>query len=250
MSINVVGTDYTDLFTTNEWFDSKDALIGWVRRVANENRVVVVIKRLDGGAGKRKARVYIGCELGGTFREWKGKKNRFKPSVDEDSDVKSNVDSGSRKRGCPFLLKGEEININGPWALEVKNAVHDHLLPEYFEGHAYVQRLSKEQEDFVVRLSLNNVRLKNILQELKEKFSDSPASIKTLYNARQRCKIADRAGRSQMQYLLGKLEEYGYYSDHRRCEATREVKDLFFAHPTSIELLKAFPQVILMDCTY
>ena len=49
---------------------------------------------------------------------------------------------------------------------------------------------------------------------------------------------------------MGKLEEYKYYYMHRRCEATAEVQDLFFAHPTSIELLRAFPQVLLMDCTY
>ena len=193
-----MGIDYTDIFTTNEWFDSKDELLNWVRRVANENRMVVVVRRSDGGGGKRRARVYIGCENGGVYRDWKGKQNRFKWSEQSGENVVSDRDSKTRKSGCPFSLKGEEIQMGGPWALYVQTAVHNHLLPEYFEGHAYVQRFTAEEDDFVVRLMAQNVRPKDVMRQLKEKFSDNASSIKTLYNARHRHRLSDRAGRSQM----------------------------------------------------
>ncbi|KAL7208658.1 hypothetical protein ACSBR1_030404 [Camellia fascicularis] len=41
-----------------------------------------------------------------------------------------------------------------------------------------------------------------------------------------------------------------YIEWHRSCADTETVTDLFFAHPTSLKLLRAFPKVLLMDCTY
>ncbi|KAH9685250.1 Endonuclease [Citrus sinensis] len=57
-------------------------------------------------------------------------------------------------------------------------------------------------------------------------------------------------GRSQMQLLLSKLSEHKYIEWHRSFDNTNIVKDLFWAHPVSIDLLHAFPCVLLMDCTY
>ncbi|KAH6810732.1 hypothetical protein C2S51_024494 [Perilla frutescens var. frutescens] len=50
--------------------------------------------------------------------------------------------------------------------------------------------------------------------------------------------------------MLGKLEEHGYYQYTRWCPQTDTVKDMFYAHPTSVKLLRAFPEVLLMDCMY
>ena len=52
-----------------------------------------------------------------------------------------------------------------------------------------------------------------------------------------------------MQYLLGKLVEARYIEWHRNCDNTDVVQDLFWAHPGSIDLLRAFPRVLIMDCT-
>ncbi|KAH6822324.1 hypothetical protein C2S53_012606 [Perilla frutescens var. hirtella] len=94
--------------------------------------------------------------------------------------------------------------------LEVACGIHNHLQAQYLEGHAYAGRLTSDEEKLV----------------------------------------AEHAGRSQMQYLLGKLEEHGYYQYTRWCPQTDTVKDMFYAHPTSVKLLRAFPEVLLMDCTY
>ncbi|KAH6757618.1 hypothetical protein C2S51_038766 [Perilla frutescens var. frutescens] len=53
-----------------------------------------------------------------------------------------------------------------------------------------------------------------------------------------------------MQYLFGKLEEHGYYQYTRRCPQTDTMKDIFYEHPTTVKLLRAFPEVLLMDCMY
>ena len=128
--------------------------------------------------------------------------------------------------------------------------MHNHPCAQYLEGHSFVGRLTKEEHDFVEDLTKSNSRPRDILDVLKERFPDNKSSMRTIYNARQKNRIIDHAGRSQMQYLMGKLREHSYFYHHRRCEETDNVKDLFYAHPSSIELLRAFPRVLLMDCTY
>ena len=51
-----------------------------------------------------------------------------------------------------------------------------------------------------------------------------------------------------MQQLLTKLSEHNYIEWHRTSGDT--VTDLFWTHPVNIEILCAFPHVLIMDCTY
>lgn len=53
-----------------------------------------------------------------------------------------------------------------------------------------------------------------------------------------------------MQLLLGQLAEHGYSECHRQIDDTETVTDLFWTHPVSLELLRVFPHVLIMDCTY
>ncbi|KAG5553673.1 hypothetical protein RHGRI_011536 [Rhododendron griersonianum] len=52
-----------------------------------------------------------------------------------------------------------------------------------------------------------------------------------------------------MQFLLDKLQDKRYIEFHRKDDIDY-VKDLFWSHLTSGDMLCAFPQVLLMDCTY
>ncbi|KAH6815764.1 hypothetical protein C2S51_020584 [Perilla frutescens var. frutescens] len=134
--------------------------------------------------------------------------------------------------------------------LEVVCGVHNHPQAQYLEGHAYAGRLTSDEEKLVASLSSSHTRPKQILAALQRSFLSNKSTIKTIYNVRSRNKYLGHAGRSQMQYLLGKLEEHGYYQYTRQCPQTDTVKDMFYAHPTSVKLLRAFPEVLLMDCTY
>ncbi|KAL9409227.1 hypothetical protein AB3S75_047588 [Citrus x aurantiifolia] len=53
-----------------------------------------------------------------------------------------------------------------------------------------------------------------------------------------------------MQLLMSKLTEHNYIEWYRSDADTDSVKDLFWAHPFAIDLLRAFPHVLIMDCTY
>ncbi|XP_052289406.1 uncharacterized protein LOC127899726 [Citrus sinensis] len=74
--------------------------------------------------------------------------------------------------------------------------------------------------------------------------------MRSIYNARHRYKVKELAGRSKMQLLMSKLTEHNYIEWYRSNADTDSVKDLFWAHPFAIDLLRAFPHVLIMDCTY
>ncbi|KAL8497979.1 hypothetical protein ACS0TY_021359 [Phlomoides rotata] len=138
----------------------------------------------------------------------------------------------------------------GDWALEVICGVHNHPLAQYLEGHSYDGRLTKEEEEYVIDMSTTNIAPKIIMKQLKTKFKENSSIMKNIYNARTKHRVVERAGRSQIQYLMGKLKDHKYFYLHRCCEKTDTIRDLFFAHPKSIDLVRAFPKVLLMDCTY
>ncbi|CAL9000490.1 unnamed protein product [Prunus brigantina] len=51
-----------------------------------------------------------------------------------------------------------------------------------------------------------------------------------------------------MQQLLTKLSKHNYIEWHRTSGDI--VTDLFWTHLINIEILRAFPHVLIMDCTY
>ncbi|XP_028106138.1 uncharacterized protein LOC114305252 [Camellia sinensis] len=74
--------------------------------------------------------------------------------------------------------------------------------------------------------------------------------MKTIYNVHHRNNVIEKVGRSQMQQLLGELEKYNYTERHRCDNNTMTITNLFWARPVSSDLLRSFPKVLIMDCTY
>ncbi|KAH7518290.1 hypothetical protein FEM48_Zijuj09G0155800 [Ziziphus jujuba var. spinosa] len=96
----------------------------------------------------------------------------------------------------------------------------------------------------------SQVKPKEILITLKRRDENNVSTMKTIYNARHRGKLIEKAGKSQMQQLLSKLCKLDYVEWHRSNEEIGSVTDVFWAHPLGITLLQVFPRVLIMDCTY
>ncbi|KAL6514335.1 hypothetical protein OROHE_019077 [Orobanche hederae] len=126
--------------------------------------------------------------------------------------------------------------------LEVECGVHNHPTTQHVIG-----RLSQAEEKFVIDMSNNNSQPKDISIMLHRMFPDNKSTIKTIYNARLKHKTVGKAGKSRMQYLIGRLKEHEYFYRHRRCEKTGVIEGVFFAHPTSVGVLGAFLRVLLRD---
>ncbi|KAK9290997.1 hypothetical protein L1049_009180 [Liquidambar formosana] len=168
--------DYTSEFTTYEIFKNRNALCNWARDVGRRNGLVIVIKRSDSGSG-RKERVTLGCERGGHYRN-------MNKNSETQTDKKRKRETGTKKCGCPFALKGSKLP-NDNWMLTVFCGVHNHPAAKHLEGHSFVGRLSQEETSLLVDLSKTMVRPKEILSTLKQNDVLNVSTIKTIYNARQ-----------------------------------------------------------------
>ncbi|XP_028077088.1 uncharacterized protein LOC114279098 [Camellia sinensis] len=116
--------------------------------------------------------------------------------------------------------------------------------------HSYAGRLSNDEKALLMDMSKSMVRPKEILVTLKQRDALNVSTLKTIYNVRHRNRVVQRAERSQMQHLLGELAKYNYIERHRFEESTMTVTYLFWAHPTSVDLFRSFPRILIMDCTY
>ncbi|KAL8492657.1 hypothetical protein ACS0TY_024013 [Phlomoides rotata] len=216
--------------------------------------MLIIVKRSDNDANLRRPRVTLTCERSGVYRESKKKVACVeKIDVGKENEVHSKNErrrTGTKKCDCQFQMLGYQIHAYGQWKLDVIPATHNHPLRRHLEGHSFFGRLTPEQDTYVRNMSKTNARLRDILAGLGLEWKDNASTIRTVYNCRKKHRVVAYKGTSQLQYLMQKLEDNDYFFHHRRCEITNVVKDRFFAHSESVALLHAFPDILLMDCTY
>ncbi|XP_074297904.1 uncharacterized protein LOC141628697 [Silene latifolia] len=83
------------------------------------------------------------------------------------------------------------------------------------------------------------------------RFPDQPAPIlKQIYNENARLSAKDRDGRNSVQYMLHLADESNYLSEYMVEEEEKVLTHVWFAHPEGVEMLKAWPDFILIDSTY
>ncbi|XP_022866700.1 uncharacterized protein LOC111386465, partial [Olea europaea var. sylvestris] len=222
-------------------FHSRESLCNWVRMVGKELRLVTVIIHSERGGYGHKSRIRYGCEHSGKYKKHKNHSNH---------EPKRKRSVGTRKCKCPFDLNGVKLSTENNWMLKVSFRLHNHPLAQHLEGHPYVQRLINEEEHILIDMSKSLVKPRNISMTLKEWDPNNVSIMRTIYNARARHRLIEKAGKTQMQQIMSKLKEHNYIEWHRSHERTDEVRDLFFAHPTSIDFLHAFSCVLIMDCTH
>jgi hypothetical protein len=207
--------------------------VNWCYTRGRDNGWVINIERSSKNKSGETNRVWLKCDRGGKY---KGEPKLRK--------------TGTKKTNCPFQLHGFYDMSRGGWTLVVKDSSHNHLPDEHLEGHAYAQRLSQKELAVVNQLTNQNVHPKDILGALKEQNSENVASLKTVYNARAKLKQSSRVGRTPMQVLFSVLQQNKYIYTPMVDEATNTVEGVFFIHPTSHTLWRAYPHVLMIDTTY
>ncbi|XP_028118210.1 uncharacterized protein LOC114315790 [Camellia sinensis] len=107
-----------------------------------------------------------------------------------------------KKCECPFDLRAFKLKTNDEWILNIVYGLHNHPAAEHLQGHSYAGKLSANEKSLLVNMSKSLVRPKKILIILKQRDALNMSTMKTVYNVRHRCKVLQKAGRSQMQQLL------------------------------------------------
>ncbi|XP_061990667.1 uncharacterized protein LOC133709076 [Rosa rugosa] len=229
----------TNQFITSEVFKSRNELVNWTREEGRKCGIVVVIRKSDapGNCRLKRGRITFGCERGGFYQKNSiasecMQKKKLNASLNPQK-KKRDRSGGTKRCGCPFRLKGKNVGPEDEWTLEVVNGMHNHHAAKYPEGHSYLGRLTKEENNLLVDMSKNLVNPKEILYTLKQNDPLNSSTMKTIYNARHIQRVVEKAGRSEMQILLNNLQKYNYVEWHRSYGTENIVSDLFWTHPDS-----------------
>ncbi|KAL4574569.1 hypothetical protein LXL04_021403 [Taraxacum kok-saghyz] len=126
---------------------------------------------------------------------------------------------------------------------------HNHPPAQHLEGHPFARRLSADETRLVADLTRKNVTPRNILSTLKDQNKNNVSVIKTVYNAQQKIRMDAQAGKTPMQVLMSHLHTNNYVYDFTTGDSN-ELENLFFIHPTSWNICRAFPHVVIIDATY
>ncbi|XP_028057566.1 uncharacterized protein LOC114261500 [Camellia sinensis] len=161
--------DCTSHFTAKQVFDNKHELLTWVRDIGMTNGFIIIIRTSNYGGGRKRPSIYLACERSGKYRLRKKLKDGSEDLLRQTS---------TKKCGYPFDLRAYKLKANNEWTLDVVCGLHNHPAAEYLQGHSYAGRLSANEKSLLV---------------------DNMSIMKTIYNVRHRCRVLQKAGRSQMQ---------------------------------------------------
>ncbi|KAI3832355.1 hypothetical protein MKX03_010812, partial [Papaver bracteatum] len=150
-------------------------------------------------------------------------------------------ESGTRKCGCPFTLKGVWM-AGDKWKVRVHYGAHNHEIPETLVGHSY-------EKHILVDLTKSGAQPRQVLSTLRQRSKEN-MSIRETYNTRATLKLMEIEGKSAMQQVLGLLLKHHYVEWHRRDKETDALKDIFWTHPESLQLALGSHSVLMVDCTY
>ncbi|KAM0008529.1 putative MULE transposase domain, FHY3/FAR1 family [Helianthus debilis subsp. tardiflorus] len=219
-------------FQVNERFMSLTDLKNWVQETGKDNGYVIVTRRSK-NIGGTTGMVWLVCDRSGEHRSkatvWK---------------------AGSKKIGCPFSLLAIRDVTNDTWELKVDCANHNHEPTTSLLGHAFVRRFTKAEYKLVEQLTAQNMEPRIIFQTLRKQFPDSLHVQKDVQNAVQKIRATIMDGKNPIQALESLLHDRRFIYDTRQDPKTDVVTEIFFVHPYSITMWRAFPHVMLIDATY
>ncbi|GAU50943.1 hypothetical protein TSUD_375430 [Trifolium subterraneum] len=228
--------DTTDVFTTNDKFDTREDVLKWAEDFGIANKVSIIITRSDkkNGIRGRNDKLILGCDRGGKY-----------------DTSQSSTSTASKKCNCPFKLRATPSIDGSGWKVQVQYGVHNHGLPDQYAGHPRKARLTAEENKHVEELTKCRVAPRNIVISLKEKNPESVVDANQIYRKRNKLQKEERGSRTNTQHLLQRLDDVNFVTwNRRRDDGSNVLSDIFWAHPDSIKLLNLFPTVLTMDCTY
>ncbi|KAM6547138.1 hypothetical protein CsatB_018814 [Cannabis sativa] len=161
--------DSSDIFTTDMVFNSREALIEWIKNKGKQHEINIVITRSDSGKG-RKARITFACEKSGSHRQV-NKTQRKKRIL-------------TKKCGCPFSLSGQK-SVTNDWILKVVCGFHNHSFAKHINKNSFTRRLTKKES----KIPLNVSKCNNMLPIMKEKSKSNASKTRKRGNARQKDRV-------------------------------------------------------------
>ncbi|KAL6878940.1 hypothetical protein J3F83DRAFT_711706 [Trichoderma novae-zelandiae] len=183
----------------------------------------------------------------------KGK--RFKSQANAELATSRHRKTSSQMTGCPYKLLITQ-RPDGVWQIrdsdnDSANKHNHEMLPQAAFSRYRTSTVEKLKGD-IISMYNAGIRPRLVLNKIR---SGGHLDVQALtrhdiYNVIQKHREAELGGRSEMQWLFDKLQDdENYYCRHRRDEENR-LTALFICPKDSINLLRQYSSVLLMDCTY
>ncbi len=150
---------------------------------------------------------------------------------------------------CPFSVLAKETNEG--WVLkhrlEPQFATHNHEPSLHPSAHPVLRQLSAGAGTQITPLVRAGLAPKEIHTLLRE--SNSLQTRQDVYNRIADARRNSREGESPIHALWNQLDKEGFWN---RVEHTPDgrLTSLLFAHPESLTYLRAYPEILILDCTY
>ncbi|TYG40109.1 hypothetical protein ES288_D12G066900v1 [Gossypium darwinii] len=212
----------TSPFFTDRVFESCEELMQWVQNTAFSLGYIIVTRRSKAKENGVVSYVTLICDRGGEYK--------FKESSKK---------SGTKKTNCKFRLVGSVICDQ-----------HNHPPAQHMEGHAYARWLKENKKKLLVDLTSKNATPRDILSTLKEQDENNVSTQKTIYNARQKLHSSWNVSKTPIQVLMLLLNDKQFFTEFSINNISNELENLFFIHPRSLDIWRAFPHVLIVDATY
>lgn len=211
---------------TSRVFPDRKSLIDFVKSSEEANGFFVSIGK------SRQGKVWLKCDLGGTYRETGGQRH-----------------SASRLTNCPFQVVARFFKKDNIWRIILVSGEHNHGHATIATGHSIARRLNPEEKKRVREMSENGVRVAEILNSLKSEFGNTISTAKEVHNELSIARREELCGRSPVMALYESLERESFeFSAHFNEDGSLE--RLIFSHKDSVKLCQRWMTVFVMDCTY
>ena len=155
----------------------------------------------------------------------------------------------TRGTGCPFSVLAKESPDN-TWALKHRPdrcfSVHNHEPSHHPSAHPVHRQLSGGTSQ-LASLSNAGIAPKEIQTLVRQ--SGSLATRQDIYNRIADVRRDTCEGQSPIHALANQLDKEGFWSRIQFAPDGR-VTAVLFAHPDSLTYLQAYPELLLLDCTY
>ncbi|KAG6989724.1 PKS-NRPS hybrid synthetase [Fusarium oxysporum f. sp. conglutinans] len=158
----------------------------------------------------------------------------------------------TRGTGCKFSVLAKESLDKSRWTLrhrpDTRFSLHSHPPSQHPSAHPIHRKLPEEDQTQLERLANAGIAPRHIRTYLRQ-YCNSAATQQDVYNclAATRRKLCE--GQTTIHALANQLDEEGFWS-RMQFGSDGRVTAVLFAHPDSLTYLQAYPDILLLDCTY
>lgn len=159
--------------------------------------------------------------------------------------------TSTRGTGCQFSVLSKECP-GGSWGVKHRNPEfhhHNHPPSPHPAAHPAHRQLGKVEKECISTLLSTRAAPKDVQIYMREQGITSFATRQDIQNCISQTRRDICEGQSTIHALITQLNNEGFWS-RIQFDDNRRVTGVLFAHTQSLAYLEAYPDVLLLDCTY